>query len=220
MGCAASHTALLKVAGRGAIDVFLSDRNDSALGAATRAAYVSAMRFALILSAAALVGGLMSPTIAAKRRPSHQTEATPAAGPTEIGSFGDWTAARYQRGGEMVCYAFTRARSSHPPASGNQPLLTVTERSHSRDEVAIATDNAYPKSTDVTVQIGQTGLDFYTVGNDAFARDGQAAVVAMRKGDQAIARGPGPHGASAIDIFGLAGFTAAYDAVTKACPSR
>ena len=178
------------------------------------------MRFALILFAAALVGGLMSPAIAAKRRPPHQTETTPAAGPTEIGSFGDWTAARYQRGGEMVCYAFTRAKSSHPPTFGNHPILTVTERSHSRDEVAITTDTAYPKAADVTVQIGQTGLDFYTAGNDAFARNGQAAVVAMRKGDQAIARGPSAHGASATDIFSLAGFTAAYDAVTKTCPSQ
>ncbi len=72
----------------------------------------------------------------------------------------------------------------------------------------------------MTVQVGQTGLDFYTAGNDAFARDGQAAVAAMRRGDQAIARGPGAHGASATDIFSLTGFTAAYDAVSKACPSR
>lgn len=190
------------------------------LGAAAGAAYVSAMRLALILCAAALVGGTISPGMAAKRRPSHQTEATPAAGPIEIGSFGDWIAAKYQHDGGTVCYAFTRAKSSHPPASGNHPLLTVTERSRSRDEVAITTENTYPKGSDVTVQVGQTGLDFYTAGSDAFARDGRAAAVAMRRGEQAIARGPGAHGASATDIFSLAGFTAAYDAVSKACPSQ
>lgn len=176
------------------------------------------MRLALILSAT-LIGGMMSPAMAAKRRPAHPAKSTPAAGPTELGSFGDWTAARYQHEGETVCYAFTRAKSSHP-SSGNHPLLTVTERSHSRDEVAITSDSAYPKGADVTMQIGQAGLDFYTAGSDAFARDGQAAVGSMRRGDQAIVRGPGAHGASTIDTFSLAGFTAAYDAVTKACPSR
>ena len=49
-----------------------------------------------------------------------------------------------------------------------------------------------PRVPPSTVQVGATGLDFYTVGSDAFARDGKASVAAFQKGDEALARSPGP----------------------------
>lgn len=159
-----------------------------------------------------------APAVGAKRPPPRQPAA--AAGPSELGKFGDWTAARYLHEGETICYAFTRAKSVHPPQAGATPLLTVTERASSRDEVAITAHDPYPQGTTVTVQVGQTGLDFYTSGSDAFARDGAAAVAALRPGSEAIARGPGPHSTSTVDTFSLAGFTAAYEAIVKACPAK
>jgi len=175
------------------------------------------MRPHTFLLAAAWAAGGSCPALAASHHPASQRA---GAGPTELGQFGDWTAARYQQNGQTVCYAFTRARSPAQPASGAAPLLTVTERPASRDEVAITANAPYPKGATVVVQVGQTGLDFYTVSSDAFARDGKAAVAALRHGSQAIARGPGAGAPRQTDVFSLQGFAPALATVLKTCPAR
>jgi hypothetical protein len=176
------------------------------------------MRPHTFLIAATLAAGGICPALAASHHPASQHA---GAGPTELGRFGDWTAARYQQNGQTVCYAFTRARSpAQPAASGTAPLLTVTERPASRDEVAITANAPYPKGTTVIVQVGQTGLDFYTVSSDAFARDGKAAVAVLRHGSQAIARGPGADAPRQTAVFSLQGFAPALEAILKACPVR
>ncbi len=171
-----------------------------------------------LLIGAAFAAGLCSPVSAAPRHAAPHTQSQAATGPSELGTFGDWTVARYQRAGQSVCYAFTRAKSPRSAEAGSTPLLTVTERPASRDEVAITTPAAFPKGASVTVQVDQSGLDFYTAGNDAFARDGKAAVAALRRGGQAIMRGPGARGGQVTDTFALQGFGSAYDLLTKSCP--
>ena len=177
------------------------------------------MRFRLLIAGAAVAAVASLPASAAPRHAALRAQPAAAAGPSEIGKFGDWTVARYRRGGQTVCYAFTRAKSAQPADPGRAPLLTVTERAASRDEVAITTPSAYPKGASVTLQVGRTGLDFYTAGSDAFARDGKATVAALRRGGQAIARGPGAHDTSLTDTFSLQGFDPAYASLIKSCPA-
>jgi hypothetical protein len=87
--------------------------------------------------------------------------------------------------------------------------------------VAISGGFHYAKDAAVTVQVGTAGLDFYTSQTDAFARDGKAAVAAFLHGEQALARSPGPrNGQVIVDTFSLRGFSAAYAAISKACPAR
>ena len=141
------------------------------------------------------------------------------AGPKPIGKFEDWTAATHSESGQTVCYAFTRAQSSAPALPGRGAVvLTVTERSSGRDAVAIEAGFSYAPNATVTLQVDQTGLEFYTAGRDAFARDGKAAVAAFSKGSRAIARSPGPK--EVTDTFSLKGFEAAYAAIVKACPPK
>jgi hypothetical protein len=71
------------------------------------------------------------------------------------------------------------------------------------------------------MQVDQNGLDFYTSQRNAFARDGKAVVAAFEKGSRAIARSPGPNGGQPVtDTFSLKGFSAAYQAIAKACPAK
>ncbi len=77
---------------------------------------------------------------------------------------------------------------------------------------------SYAANATVTVQVDQTGLEFYTSGRNAFARDGKAAVTAFGKGSRAIARSPGPK--EVTDTFSLKGFGQAYAAIVKACPAK
>ncbi|MBS0639780.1 MAG: hypothetical protein JSS43_07905 [Proteobacteria bacterium] len=170
-------------------------------------------RLVLLVSAALLA---LPVTANAQKKPAHPTE-KPAA-PKAIGRFDDWTAATHQEQGTTVCYAFTRAQTSSPALPGRGPvILTVTERPSVRDTVAIEAGFVYPANASVTVQVEQTGLDFYTDKRNAFARDGKAAVTAFGKGSRAIARSPGPKEATVTDTFSLKGFGPAYAAITKAC---
>jgi invasion protein IalB len=153
-----------------------------------------------------------------KPEPAHPAAASNA--PKQIAQIDDWTAATHEEGGQTVCYALTRAQSSNPNLPGRgDVVLTVTERSSARDTVAIEAGFDYAKDTSVTVQIDQTGLDFYTRERDAYARDGKAAVAAFQRGERAIARSPGPKGQQVTDTFSLKGFSAAYAAIVKACPA-
>jgi hypothetical protein len=141
-----------------------------------------------------------------------------AAGPTSLGVFADWTSAQYGSGGTSVCYAFTRAIGSAKTPSA--AMIIVSERSTSRDEVVVNATSPYPPKTEVAVQIDkQPPMSFYTAGRSAFSRDGRVTVIGMQKGTGATAawdRKGGKH----VEKFSLAGFTAAYGAIVKACPSR
>lgn len=172
--------------------------------------------FALILAV---------PALAQPKKPAAAAHPAPAAaasaGPKSIGKFDDWTAATHQESGQTVCYAFTRAQSSAPVLPGRgSVILTVTERASGRDAVAMEAGFAYAANASVTVQIDQTGLEFYTAQRAAFARDGKAAVAALHKGSRAIARSTGPKDAAVTDTFSLKGFGAAYSAIVKACPAK
>jgi hypothetical protein len=99
-------------------------------------------------------------------------------------------------------------------------VLTVTERPAGRDEVALSAGFAYAAGATVTVQVDQSGLDFYTAQRNAFARDGRAVIAAFAKGSTAQARSPGPRETAVVDTFSLRGFSAAYAAINKACPAK
>lgn len=172
-------------------------------------------RFVSLLSLAML---LALPAVAETKKPAPAAHAAPA-GPKKIGEFGDWIAATHQEGGQPLCYAFTRVQSSAPAMQGRGPvILTVTERPSGRDAVAIEAGFSYASNAAVTVQVDQSGLEFYTSGRNAFARDGKAAVAAFSKSARAIARSPAPK--EVTDTFSLKGFGEAYKAIVKACPAK
>jgi invasion protein IalB len=153
---------------------------------------------------------------------AHKPEAKGSPAPKELGKFEDWIAATHQETGTTICYAFVAAKNSAPALPGrSQVILTVTERATGRDAVAVTAGYAFPKGAAPTMQVGTTGLDFYTSGSDAFARDGKAVVAAFQKGEVALMRSPGPREGQVIaDTFSLRGFSAAYAAISKACPAK
>jgi invasion protein IalB len=180
------------------------------------------MSRAMRVLAAFVALAVAASSIAAAQPKRAKPAPAPTAGPQELGKFDDWIAATHDELGQQTCYAFVRAKNSVPPVPGRgDVVLTVTQRPTGRDWVAISAGFTYRKDTAVTVQVDTTGLDFYTAQSSAFARDGKAAVAAFLKGDQAQARSPGPReGQVVVDTFSLRGFSAAYAAISKACPAR
>lgn len=170
----------------------------------------------------AILACLAVPAVAQAPKPASPARPAPAANaPKKLGAFEDWTAATHQEGGATVCYAFTYPSHSVPAVPGRgEVVLTVTERPAGRDEVALSAGFAYAAGATVTVQVDQSGLDFYTAQRNAFARDGRAVIAAFEKGSVALARSPGPRETPVVDTFSLRGFSAAYAAINKACPSK
>lgn len=174
------------------------------------------MRLPLI--AAALLLAASAHAAPSARKPAVTAPTNPDA-PHMIGKFDEWVAATHLENGQTVCYAFTRAANSTPAIDGRKPVvLTVAERPTQRDSVAIAAGFVYPARTEVTVQVDQAALSFYTSQTSAFAIDGPSTVAAFQRGKQAFARSNGPRGTPVADTFSLKGFVAAYAAVVKACP--
>ncbi len=178
--------------------------------------YLCPMR---VSSVPVLVAVLLAAPAAAA--PKHHSAKETAAGPKQIGRFDDWTAVTREEGGQTVCYAFAYPTASVPSlAARGRPVLTVTERPSGRDAVAFSAGFAFAANAETTLQVDQAAQPFYTAGRFAFAREGTAAVAAMRKGRQATMRSPGPRGVQVADTFSLRGFEQAYGAITKACPGR
>jgi hypothetical protein len=182
-----------------------------------------AARLLPLLAGLALAVGGGAGTAPAQQQPGARPGAPATPRPSPLGSFGDWTAAAYAAGGRKVCYAFTRATSSQPPRQ--EVLLMVTHRAgNSRDEVAIRAGHAYPRNAPAEVSLTAAGAEWtlYTGGDSAHVRpeDRDAVVAALRRGAEAVARGPGPDGrGTASDRFSLRGFTAAHEAISQACPA-
>ncbi len=179
------------------------------------------MRSLLTLGYALVVSALLLAPSAPADAAVKKAAAASLNKPELIGQFRDWEAATHSEAGQTICYAFTRAESSEPAAPGRGGVvLTVTQRPNLRDSVAISAGFAYPPKADVEVSVDKTDLSFYTAGRSAFARDGQAAVKAFRKGRLATAVSPDPKGGRVTDTFSLLGFTNAYEAASKACPAK
>lgn len=180
------------------------------------ASIAAAMRtpFLLLALLALPIAAHAAPTKAA---PAHAK----ADGPKALGIFDDWQAATSGEGAQMVCYAFTRPKSSTPKLAGRgEVLLTVTQRAKLRDAVSLGAGFAYPAKAEVKVKVDATELDFYTAQRSAFARDGHAAVAAFQKGNHAVAQSPEAKASMVTDTFSLRGFSAAYAAISKACPAK
>lgn len=183
------------------------------------------MRTLLSILAISLLAGPVAaapqPHKAAAPAKPHPAKTEKAPEPKQIGQFEDWVAATSSEHGQLICYALTYAKHSAPALPGREKVvMTVTERPSGRDAVAISAGFTYAANAAVTVQVDQTALDFYTAGRSAFARDGKAAVAIFGKARDASARSPGPKNATVVDSFSLKGFSAAYAAITKACPAK
>lgn len=173
----------------------------------------------------ALLAATLAPAAAQQARPQAPAPAQDPAQrqqPTRIGQFQNWIAAHTQEQGQKVCYAFTRAaRSEGGPQNRATVTLTVTHRPTGRDQVAVSVGYPYPRQAEAVLTIGTQEFRSYgVVQSSAFFQSGAQLIAGFRNGREAVVRSPGPPGrTAATDTFPLAGFAAAYDAISRECPA-
>jgi hypothetical protein len=139
--------------------------------------------------------------------------------PVMIGTFGDWKAAYHPEAGVKVCYAYSFAKTSRPFERGRgDVVLTIAQRPHERDSVAVSVGYAVLPHAGASVTANGQKLHFYLEGRSAFAPHGAEAIAAFGAGREAVGRFPGPRGMTMVDTFSLNGFGSAYAASLKECP--
>lgn len=138
-----------------------------------------------------------------------------------LGSFGDWEA--FAAEGGAYCYAGSKpTKQEGKYASRGDAFLLVTNRPKEKsfDVVSIEAGYTYKEGSEAAVTIAGQNFTLFTHGGQAWARDpaGDAALVkAMRAGAAMVVVGTSSRGTRTTDTYSLKGFSAAHQAIGKAC---
>jgi VCBS repeat-containing protein len=142
-----------------------------------------------------------------------------------LGSFTDWDAIAVTRdSGERICYMISVPKSTAPEgASRGNIYATVTHRPKRkvRNEVNIVVGYPFKAGSDATATIGPGRFTLFTEGQGAWAYtpdDDAKLVAAMKAGTTMTVKGTSARGTATTDGYSLSGFSAAYSAISKACP--
>ncbi|MBX6322610.1 MAG: invasion associated locus B family protein [Rhodospirillaceae bacterium] len=142
-----------------------------------------------------------------------------------IGKFDDWTAASFEEQAGKGCFVVSVPKKSEGKYTRRDPTYVhVTHRPamNTRDVVSVTAGYTYKPGSTVKVTIGDETFTLFTKEGAAWADDALDAklVEAMKKGDTMVVEGTSSRGTLTTDTYSLAGFTAAYEAIGKACPPR
>jgi hypothetical protein len=147
-----------------------------------------------------------------------------AADPKSLGVFKDWAAWSLPDAGGTVCYMHTEPqKEAGKYSSRGDTYMQVTHRTKAKtaNVVSVIAGYTYKKDSDVTLSIdGKEPIKLFTDGDTAWARDAAAdgkAVAAMRAGSKMVVKGTSSRGTLTTDTYSLSGFTAAHNAINKAC---
>ncbi|MEQ9448783.1 MAG: invasion associated locus B family protein [Rhodospirillaceae bacterium] len=142
---------------------------------------------------------------------------------TALGRHGDWIAYTYEEIGQRVCYmtsAPTRSEGDYTRRGDVQMLVTHRPARNAYDVVSVVAGYEYQRDSDVTMAIDGSRFQMFTNGDRAWARDGkvdQDMTQRMIKGRSAVVTGTSSRGTLTTDTFSLIGFTAAHEAISRAC---
>ncbi len=142
-----------------------------------------------------------------------------------LGSFRDWdTLLLIKTNGEKVCYMISVPKSSLPRSlkHGN-PFLMVSHKPARKikNEVNFVVGYNFRENSRVTMKVDKRRtFKLFTEGDGAWGNDvktDNAMTQAMKRGSNLVMTGMSGRGNTTSYRFSLSGFTAAHNAITKAC---
>jgi hypothetical protein len=146
-----------------------------------------------------------------------------AAEPKHIGSYTDWNAFTYDEKGGKVCYMAgtpQKAEGKYSKRGDIHVLITHRKAEKSTVVVSIIAGYVYKKDSWAEVKVGSTKFELFTDSDKAWARDHKGdrdMVRIMKQGLKMVVKGVSSRGTATTDTYSLTGFSAAYDAIGKAC---
>jgi Invasion associated locus B (IalB) protein len=152
----------------------------------------------------------------------------PAAGdaqPTLLGQYGDWGAYTASPGGNKVCFALAKPKTTKlEPAGGRRDpaylfVSTWLDR-NVKNEVSVIVGYPFKSSSDATAEIGTAKFAMYTQNDGAWIKNvaEEARMVdAMRKGVDLTVKGTSGRGTQSTDQYSLKGLAQALDKIEQGC---
>ncbi len=144
---------------------------------------------------------------------------------TSLGTFKSWDAFQIGEGAKAQCFMASVPTNSTPESVNHgQVYATVAHKPGSKikDEVNVVVGYPFKDGSDLSVTIGGTNLKMFTSGQEAWAdspKKDADLVAAMKRGSEMSIKGTSARGTNTAYNFSLFGFSAAYNAISKACKS-
>ena len=170
-----------------------------------------------------------APSKPAPAKPAATATAPAAPGgdaqPTLLGQYGDWGAYAASPGGNKVCFALAKPKTTKTePAGRNRDpsYLFVSTRPTEKvkNEVSVIIGYPFKSSSDATAEIGTTKFAMYTQNDGAWIKnvaEEARMVEAMRKGADLMVKGTSGRGTQSTDQYSLKGLAQALDKIEQEC---
>lgn len=158
---------------------------------------------------------------AGKAQPSSQAAAKSET--KRIGSFQNWDAYEHTDKGTKLCYLHAQPEKKEPAGARRGEiyiLVTHKPKDKIRNEVSIYFGYPLKDGLPAHATIASTSIEMFTHEEAAWAPDSatdQKLVEALRKGNKLVVKGESTRGTKTTDTYDLSGFTAALQAIDKAC---
>ena len=136
-----------------------------------------------------------------------------------LGTFGDWEAYATNAGGQLCYIATLPTKSEGDYTRRGDIFLLVSHRpqDNSIGVVSLEAGYDYGAKSKVTATIGGKSYAMFPDGGHSFSYEDAPLVQAMIRGSNLVIKGTSSRGTLTTDTFSLSGFTAAYNAASKAC---
>ena len=143
-----------------------------------------------------------------------------------LGTFKAWSAISFDEGKKTVCMMWSQPEKAEGKYKKRGEIFVfVTHRPSDREmnKVSFETGYTFKESSEVQVAIDGRAYALRTDGSTAWNYDTKGdtrMVKAMRAGQTMIVEGTSGRGTRTRDTYSLSGFTAAHNAINKACKTR
>ena len=143
-----------------------------------------------------------------------------------LGTFKTWSAMTFNEDEKTVCMMWSQPEKAEGDYKKRGEIFVfVTHRPGDREmnKVSFETGYTFKESSKVRVTIDGTSYTLYTDGSTAWSsdeKDDLRMVNAMRAGRTMIMEGVSSRGTETRDTYSLSGFTAAHNAINRACKAN
>ena len=169
-----------------------------------------------------------APKAAAAKPAATAPAATGAASntqPTLLGQYADWGAYTASPGGNKICFALAKPKSSktEPVGRSRDPsYMFVSSRPAEsvKNEVSVVVGYPFKTSSDATAEIGNAKFAMYTQNDGAWIKNinEEARMIdTMRKGGDLTVKGTSGRGTQSTDQYSLKGLAQALDKIEQEC---
>ena len=145
--------------------------------------------------------------------------------PTLLGQYGDWGAYTASPGGNKVCFALAKPKTTKTEPAGRKRdpsyvFVSTRPAENVKNEVSVIIGYPFKTSSDATAEIGTAKFAMYTQNDGAWIKNvaEEARMVdAMRKGADLTVKGTSGRGTQSTDQYSLKGLAQALDKIEQEC---